>query len=883
MRYIISSFCLSVVLLAQVETFDPELYRDLEIHAVKLENPLEIDGVLDEDLYTTTPNSPFVQYEPHNGDPASEKSEYWVGYDDNFVYLGAKLYDNQPDSIVARMGRRDSGENSDELYIVFDSYFDRRSAFWFGINPIGSISDGTVSNDNHFESTWDGIWEGKSRISEYGWSTEIKVPFSQLRFNIADEYLMGLGLARRIHRKEEMDFNYYLSREESGMVSHFPVLKGIRNINPQKRIELMPYTTGNYGFLSTENDNPFFKGSDSSINLGTDLKIGIGNNLTVDATIFPDFGQIEVDPSVINLSAFETFFEEKRPFFIEGASIFRFGRGGPTNNMSFGGMIPNFFYSRRIGRMPHYDDIDGDWIKSPTATSILGATKISGKITDNWSIGGFSALTDREYAKVRIDDENSEVEVEPLTSYNLFRTLKEFNQGQQGLGLMGTYVRRFFDDDTLQTFVSNNSVSIGIDGWVFLNQDKDWALGGWLGFTQIDGSKEYLTDLQESSRHYFQRPDADNLDFNPDLISLKGYGGRFTLNKETGRLGVNAATGFMSPGFEINDMGLNYTTNRINSHFSIGYEWTEPRKIFLFADINTAYMTNYTFDGIKLSEMVFLFGYYRFVNFWSANFIVGVGPETMSDETLRGGPLVISPASLWSRYGIRSDSRKPMIMDIHAVYWRSETGSYDLTISPGFEFSIGTRLRLEIDPQIAFSKDEAQYIDVFEDANAKEMYGKRYIVSQLDRQTFAAEFRIDYTFNPRLSFQAYVQPYMTVGAYNHFKEFTKPESYEFVEYGKDENMTIEKHDDSITLDPTGGGDEDAFSFDDPDFSYKALVGSAVLRWEFRPGSTLYLVWTRNGSDEQNPGDFSFGRDLSDMFSAPSDNIFAVKVSYWLSR
>ena len=232
---------------------------------------------------------------------------------------------------------------------MIDSYHDKRSGLWFGINPVGSIADGTISNDNNFDDSWDGIWDGQGRINENGWSSEIRVPFSQLRFNKADENIMGIGLGRRIHRKSEMDFFTFIAREESGMVSHFATLRGIKNIQPPKRLEMTPYVTGNYGILKTEDDNPFYNGKDSDINIGTDLKVGIGNNLTIDATINPDFGQVEVDPSTINLSAFETYYQEKRPFFLEGAGIFRFGVGGPTNRMSFGTMEPTFFYSRRIG------------------------------------------------------------------------------------------------------------------------------------------------------------------------------------------------------------------------------------------------------------------------------------------------------------------------------------------------------------------------------------------------------------------------------------------------------------------------------------------------------------------------------------------------------
>lgn len=869
---------------AQTESINPEDYRNREVTAIRLEQPLEIDGILDESLYSTISNGPLIQIEPNNGVLASEDTKFWVGYDDNALYFGVLMYDSNPDSIVARMSRRDHGgeETSDMLYIAIDSYHDKRSGFMFGINPIGSISDFTLSNDSNIDDSWDGIWDGRSRINKNGWSAEIKVPFSQLRFNKADENIMGIGLARKIHRKNETDFFTFMARDESGLVSHFGTVRGIKNIQPPKRLELIPYITGYHSILKTEEDNPFYNGKYSQVNIGTDLKIGIGNNLTIDATINPDFGQVEVDPSQLNLSAFETRYREKRPFFVEGKSIFGFGTGGPTNHMNIGTMEPTFFYSRRIGRYPQ-GDVDGDWVKIPSATSIIGATKISGKITDSWAVGGVSAITRREFASVNIDDDNSEIEVEPFTSYNLFRTLKEFNKGRQGLGLVTTYVDRKFDDKSLRNLLSDNSTVIGIDGWTFLNKEKDWVIGGFLGYSNVRGSKDYISDLQQSSARYYQRPDADHVELDPNRTNLDGFVGKATINKETGNWSFNSAIQLVSPGFENNDMGLNFRADNINKHISFGYKWLEPGEIFQFAMLNTAYMTNHNFAGEKLNELVFLFGFGRFKNYWTINPEIGISPRTLSGQKLRGGPMVISPAGSWVGIFARTDSRKPIIFELGGGYERSEKGSYSLRFSPEVEMNLGTRLRLEFEPGFKKQVQLDQYIDSFDDETAIEMLGGRHIVAQMERNTVSAELRVDYTFTPKLSLQAYFQPYMTVGSYSRFKEFKQPESYDFVEYGKDNGMEIAKDDDDgYELYPNGRNGNSIY-VENPDFNYKALVGSAVLRWEFRPGSTLYIVWTHNGSDEQNPGNFNFNRDVKDLFQADADNIFALKLTYWLGK
>jgi len=882
LRNILFTVVLLGLVYAQSEDFNPENYRNREVTAIKLGEPLNIDGILDEPLYSTKANDSFVQYEPNNGIPGSEDTEFWVGYDNNALYIGAMLHDSNPDSIIARMTRRDGDEASDLLFIGVDSYYDQRSGFWFGINPVSSIADGTISNDNNTEDSWDGIWKGQSKITEKGWSTEVKIPFSQLRFNKADENIMGIGLLRRIHRREETDFFTFQARDESGMVSHFATLRGIKNIQPPKRLEMTPYVTGNYGFLKTEDDNPFYNGKDNSVNVGTDLKVGIGNNLTIDATINPDFGQVEADPSELNLSAFETRYQEKRPFFIEGASIFRFGTGGPTNHMSIGTMEPTFFYSRRVGRYPQ-GEADGDWVKVPNATSIFGAAKLSGKITDAWSVGAFSALTRREFAEVQIDGEGSEVEVEPLTSYSLFRTLKEFNQGRQGLGMIITYVERNFEDEYIRNTLSDQSTVLGVDGWSFLNEDKDWVIGGFLGYSNVLGSKDFIHDLQQSSARNYQRPDADHVELDSDRNNLEGFVGKATINKETGKWSFNSALQFVSPGFENNDMGLNFRADNINKHISFGYKWLEPGKIFQLAMLNTAYMTNHNFASDKLSEIVFLFGYMQFKNFWTIDTGIGEWPRVLNDQKLRGGPIVIEPSGIWSNLWIRTDSRKSTIFELGGEYHKSEKGNYSLYLSPEIELNIGTRLHLEADIGINYQHQIDQYIDSYDDETAEKMYGYRHIVAQMDRKTVSAEFRIDYTFTPKLSFQAYVQPYMTVGSFSRFKEFERPESYEFVEYGKDNNMEIaEDGDGGYNLYPNGS-DGNSLYIENPDFNYKALVGSAVLRWEFRPGSTLFVVWTRNGSDDQNPGNFNFNRDTKDLFRADADNVFAVKLTYWFGK
>lgn len=864
--------------------FNPENYISREITAIRLTKPLKIDGFLDENLYQDQPIQTFIQVDPDNGELASENTDVWIAYDDEALYVGARLWDSKPDSIVGRIGRRDSDLNSDQFQVAIDSYNDKRSGFFFFINPSGAIQDGTISNDSWFDDTWDGIWDSKTRVDKKGWIVEMRIPFSQLRFNNDEELVWGIGLGRIIQRRNEQVLNVYIPRGESGLVSRFATLKGIHHIKPQKRLEFFPYLTSGYGFLPSEEDNPFFNGHDSDFKFGTDLKLGIGNNLTVDVTINPDFGQVEVDPSVINLSAYETYYQEKRPFFIEGANIFSFGSGGPTNRWGFNFFEPNFFYSRRIGRFPQsWVDTDG-WVDMPEATSILGAAKLSGKLKGDWSVGGITAVTNREHAQVHEDGNKHKVEVEPSTIYNLIRTQKEFQDGYKGLGIIGTYVSRNFKDSFLKDVLSKNATAIGIDGWTFFGKDREWVIAGWSGWTKVTGSETQIYDLQQNSSHYFQRPDADHVSLDSTLTQLSGYAGRLIINKEKGHVTFNTALGIISPGFESNDMGLTFGTDRINKHLVLGYRWYDPGKVFRSAAINTAYMSNHNFGGYKINESVFLFGYAQLLNYWSFDGFMAWGPRTISDTKLRGGPMVISPSGIFLDLGFDSDNRKNVIFSFGGNRGKSEKGGQSYSIYTELELKVGNQLNLTAEPMYSVDRSIDQYVTSVDDKNAKVMYGIRYIVAQLDQKTFSTDIRIDYAFTPTLSIQSYFQPFIAVGHYSRFKEFKKPKSYDFLVYGEEGtsiSTSISEEENQYLLDPTGGDDGDSFYIDNPDFNYKALVGNVVLRWEFKPGSTLYFVWTRNGSDSQNIGDFQFKRDFSDIFKATTDNIFAIKVTYWL--
>ena len=401
--------------------------QDLKIFAIHLDKPITIDGKLTEDVWKKdTGVSNFIQRDPVEGVEPTRKTVVYVAYDNEAIYIGARMFDS-PDSIVSRLSRRDVDVTTDGFLAYLDPYNDKRSGFYFALSAAGTLYDGVLYNDDWSDNSWDGVWEGKVNIDKDGWTAEMRIPFSQLRFDDKKNNIWGINFKRIIARRNENDYLVYVPKNESGFVSHFAELKGLNNIHPSDKIEILPYITTRAEYSLHDPNNPFYDGSRYTPAAGVDLKMGLGSNLTLNATVNPDFGQVEIDPAVINLSDVETYFDEKRPFFVEGSTVFNFGYGGANSYWGFNWGGPNFFYSRRIGRPPQGSIPDNNFSDAPEGTHILGAAKLTGKVFNSWNIGVISALTQREFADYSVDGNKSSVEVEPLTYYGVVRGQKEIN------------------------------------------------------------------------------------------------------------------------------------------------------------------------------------------------------------------------------------------------------------------------------------------------------------------------------------------------------------------------------------------------------------------------------------------------------------------------
>ena len=848
------------------------------VRAVRLAGKITVDGALREPVWSAGPaTSGFLQLEPREGAPASEETVLRIAYDDEALYVGVQLLDSAPDSVMARLGRKDADMTTDWFAIAFDSYYDRRSAFYFGVSAGGTLYDGIIYNDAWTDDSWDGVWEGRALRDDSGWSVEMRIPFSQLRFREAQKHVWGVNCLREIGRKNEESYLVYTPKSSSGFVSRFPDLVGIEGIQSPMHVEVLPYARIKAEYTHPDPGDPFRDGSRYRPDAGVDVKMGLSQNLTLDLTVNPDFGQVEVDPAVVNLSDVETYFQEKRPFFLEGASTYRFGQGGANDYWGFNWSSPTFFYTRRIGRPPQGSWPDADFSDVPEGAHILGAAKVTGKLAGAWNVGTVHALTSRETGRFFSNGGTFRSDVEPLSYYGVFRAQKEISNSLRGIGVISTLAARRFDEDRLRAEINRDAMTFGIDGWTFLDTSRTWVLAGWMGGSRIAGTPACITALQRNSRHYYQRDDADHVEVDSAATSLSGMAGRFTFNKQKGNVLFNSALGFISPGFDVNDIGYFYRADVVNGHVGGGYKWTKPGRIFREAFLIGAVFQNLNFGGASVWRGVFGKGSFLFRNYMGFTLVYAYNPRTVNTFRTRGGPSTLNPPGWELDTEFETDNRKALVFELsQSSYWNSRDNWYR-GISADLEWKARPNLSLSIGPSLYLNDEPVQWVDRFEDPHAVRTGGARYVFGSMKQTETAANFRLDWTFTPRLSLQLFAQPLISHGDFERFKELDRPRSFAFNEYSGGQ---IVKSNGQYEVDPDEDGPAASFTFDKPDFNVKSLRGNAVLRWEYRPGSTLYLVWTQDRRDDFYEEPFSFTGSARRLFRARAENIFMLKVSYW---
>ncbi|HUF66199.1 MAG TPA: DUF5916 domain-containing protein [Gemmatimonadaceae bacterium] len=848
--------------------------------ASRAPSSIRIDGRLDDEAWSAArPMTGFIQMDPDEGQPATEDTEVRVLYDDQALYIGVRMFDSEPEKIRARLGRRDEGlTGTDLLEVYIDSYHDRVSGYVFRITPAGAIRDASVSASGGTDGSWDAVWEAAAAVDSLGWVAEYRIPFSQLRYNPrSGPQTFGIDFRRVVSRKSETTAFAFTPRRATGGPGRWATLGGLTDLPRARYLELMPYVTGRAEFLNIPAGNPFRGPNDYQVKGGLDLKYGLTSGLTLSGTINPDFGQVEVDPARVNLTANELFFPERRPFFVEGAGIFSYGRIRTFNSAGF----PTLFHSRRIGRPPQRRiDFSHPYADMPEEATIAAAAKIAGQPRPGLSVGILDAFTMRESAQFETSDgTRGNDAVEPQTNYFVGRVRQDLRQGNTQIGLFTTAVNRNLEDAPLAELLRRDAYFVGLDfnqSW----KDRMWVLDGSIGRSAVFGTPESMASTQRSSLRYFQRPDLENEHFDPARTALYGTAWQISAAKMSGRHTIgNVTFQAVEPGFEVNDVGFHSQAGYKALSTIVGLRKDEPGRYLRNWLIGPFSGQRWNYDGDMIDEY---YGFHvdgRFKNMWSFNTNYIIVPETVDDRLTRGGPLALRPARRNIEFGHWSDSRRVYMFEQWYYHSRNEAGGWEHNLYSSFTIRPSTALRVSFSPQVNAQKIAAQYITSASDTAATGTFGRRYIFGDLRYNQLSLETRVDWTFTPNLSLQVFAQPLVASGEYQGFKSLRQRKTFDF-DYFSEEDGTLTRDDNGLLAQHPGGT---AIRIGNPDFSTRSLVGNAVLRWEYRPGSALFFVWQqRRAGDDSNPG-FRVVREVGSVFREAPENVFAIKASYWFGR
>jgi hypothetical protein len=861
-------------------------------------SPVRIDGRLDDTAWSAAqPISGFVQAEPLEGAAAEQATEVRVLFDEEAIYIGARMHDSATRSIARQVVRRDESGQYDYFEVSLDPSMDRRTGYRFRVSAAGVQVDDYLFNDVNEDRTWDAVWESDVQIEEEGWTAEIRIPLSQVRFRpsaTAQEW--GINFARRRLSSNELSFFALESRRTHGRVSVFRTVTGLHLPRSARRLEARPYLLARGLAGPAEAGNPFFDGREQSAGAGLDLRYGIGSTFILDATFNPDFGQVEVDAAVINLSAAETLYPERRPFFVEDARIFDF-------NISAG----NLFYSRRIGRQPQMSSVaNATYINAAEETSILGAAKLTGRTSGGLSIGALAAVTAREDGAAYFAGRDSVAAfmAEPRSAFGVVRARQEIRGGRTLVGAIATAARRELPSDGSFDFLPSLATTGGVDfehSW----SNRAWALSGFLAGSHVRGSEEAMIRLQRSINHYFQRPDAYRLGVDSSATSMTGTEWRLQLSRRSGRWTGAAHAAQRSKGFEANDIGQFRFGERLDVGSTLSYQEIRPGGLFRNYRVTGSTFHNYRHevlrdpvswsawgDAHKRGNFSAIFDG-TFLNYWGINLSAFYDPENYDDEMTRGGPLMLDPAAVGVNLRANSDRREKLSfepsfsMDNGGALGWGWRGGMKLSYRPS------SRVQIEAEPAYQTQPDAAQYVAATGDVGYAPTYGRRYLFGELDRRTFTLDTRLNVTFSRNLTLQLFTQPLLSVGDFTTYKQLARPGTFEFDRFEEGTAVSGTTGPSCVNgrtclsgnrrlVDFDGDGRAD-FGFQEQDFRIRSLRGNAVLRWEYRPGSTLFLVWQqRRAYRDLEAANFDMGGEARDLFRDRPTNIFVIKANYWLS-
>ena len=843
--------------------YPPRIYQTTRL----LTEPPVIDGKFDDEAWQQGEwSGDYTQQIPVEGAKPSQPTELKIFYDDRHVYVAIRAYDD-PALVHRYPGRRDDfgGFAVDIVGICFDSYNDKRTGFEFDLTAGGGKIDLLLGNgETEWDTTWDAVWDGKVAHDDQGWTAEFRIPLNQLRFGQQDEQVWGLHAWRWIARNAEEAQWQLIPRQNTGRMHQLGELRGISGLTRVRHLEVMPHVVGK----AASGPSVFDGGPDGSGAVGLDAKLGLSSSFTLDATVNPDFGQVEADPSVVNLTAYETFYEEKRPFFLEGRKIFDF----VTRDSD------QLFYSRRIGHAPSYLPplAPGETLRAPGSTTILSAVKVTGKTAGGLSIGVLQSLTQKETARISSAAFPRSAVVEPSGSFAVARIHKDWAKGNTSLGGMLTHTHRFIGDAPLG-FLPADAVTSGVDFNQYFG-DRKWRVEASGMVSRVSGDRAAIRELQTNPVHYYQRPDATHLGVEDDRTSLTGHGGSLRAGtSDTGRLRLTNYFHWYSPGLDLNDVGFLRQADVRANQVLVG--WAEPRPRGIFRDyvLQVSREDHWDFGGLRTKAETEVQASSTFRNRWDAEMRLSFNQD-VDTRALRGGPALRTHDYVNAELGIGSDGARRVSFSLEGEHsWSVDDDSRASELATGVNLRLSNRLALSGEVRYEGLLDDLQYVTTVDSSE-----GPRYLLGRIDQDTFAFTFRTNFALTPDLTLQYYGSPFLSTARYTAFKRATDPlsKSYRrrFHGYGPDEisgSPALGTYDVAET-------DGTRFSFANPDFSFRQFRSNVVLRWEYKPGSSLYVVWSQGRTGEEPRWESRFGSNWNGLWRTRADDIVLLKLSYWLS-
>lgn len=841
---------------------------DRSYTAVRTTAPPTINGALDDDCWSDVGiwSVGFIQQQPNEGEAETENTRVKILYDDHNIYVGIEALDSEASKINRRLAPRDQ-LMGDAVCIILDSYDDKRTGFAFALTAGGTKADFLVSNSSSDDYTWNVVWDGKVTADDKGWYAEFRIPLSQLRYAATEgEQEWGLNVLRAIDRKAETDHLYLIPRSNKGFVASLGRLKGISGLPRSRRVEMSPYASLKLQLTEKEAGNPYASGSEWGYGAGIDGKVGLSSDFTLDFTVNPDFGQVEADPSTINLTAFETYYEEKRPFFLEGKNIFT-------------QMGEDLFYSRRIGSRPNWnpDDGDGKYSSTPRETNIISAIKVSGKTRRGLSVGILNSLTSKENSRITEGSREYTMTAQPFTSYSVARLQQDFGKGSTVLGGMFTSTNRNISESHLADAMTRNAYAGSIDFEQYVH-NRMFYIRGAVKYSHVEGSKASITNLQRSAVHNYQREDATHVSVDSSRTSLNGSSGTIVIGKR----GDNAKwisehyLWWATPGFSPNDMGYLERADYIMQRGWLAYVENSPQGSFRSYEIIPWYRNLWTFDNTHTFGIYGLESTMNFRNKWYLYVCGFYESANVNINLLRGGPAVRFNPRWGTDMSAGTDQSKNLYFK---CYHGTMLGDARYAQFAWFETNYRPIPNLGLSARVDYSYRNLglEYAATPEVESA----GKIYLMSALKQDILGLTLRMDYSLTPDLSLQFYGNPFISSGKYTDFKKATSTmdKKYEkrFIRLG--EAAVYDATANNYTVSEANG---DSYTFDNPDFSFRECRFNLVARWEYRPNSIIYLVWGQERSGNENEYASSVIHNTKSLFSYYPGNVFMLKLNYWFS-